>query len=334
VNTSATPIARIAVTPGEPAGIGPDLIIDLAQQERSCELVVIADPELLQQRAALLGKPIQLTAFDPQATPQPGTPGELLISAVPMRTHCTPGQLDATNSAYVLATLDQATNGCLSGDFDALVTGPVQKSIIAEAGNPFTGHTEYLAELCAIPTPVMMLCTADLRVALLTTHLRLAEVPAHITQERIATICSILAADLQRWFGLENPRIAVLGLNPHAGEAGKLGTEELEIIEPALQRLRQQGLQLLGPLPADTAFNPAALEQCDAVLAMYHDQGLPVLKHAGFGNAVNVTLGLPIIRTSVDHGTALELAGTGKANIGSMLAALELAEQMVRRSRS
>jgi len=228
----------------------------------------------------------------------------------------------------VLATLDRAANGCLSGEFAAMLTAPVQKSVIAEAGFNFTGHTEYLAGLCDVALPVMLLCTDDLRVALLTTHLPLAAVPAAITTERIATISRILVDDLQRLFGLDQPHIAVLGLNPHAGENGQLGREEIEVITPALDRLRAEGLNLTGPLPADSTFAPAVLEHFDAVLAMYHDQGLPALKHAGFGNAVNVTLGLPIVRTSVDHGTALELAGTGKANAGSLRAALRVAQQI------
>ena len=323
-------ITRIAVTPGEPAGIGPDLVIELASRARETELIVIADPDLMQQRARMLGKALTIKTYDAAREPSPGLPGELLVCPELLTTPGLPGQLNPLNSPYVLATLNRAATGCLSGEFDAMLTAPVQKSVIAEAGFSFTGHTEYLAALCDIELPVMLLCADSLRVALLTTHLPLAAVPAAISAERIAATSRILAADLQRLFGLPQPRIAVLGLNPHAGEAGQLGREEIEIIAPAIQRLRAEGLDLTGPLPADSAFAPAMLKQFDAVLAMYHDQGLPALKHAGFGNAVNVTLGLPIIRTSVDHGTALELAGTGKAHVGSLLAALDMAVQMAR----
>jgi 4-hydroxythreonine-4-phosphate dehydrogenase len=322
------PIPRIAVTPGEPAGIGPDLLIELAGQTRSAELVVIADPDLLSERARLLGKPLTIRIYDSSREPAPGIPGELLLCPETLAADVSPGQLNPLNSPYVLATLDRAANGCLSGEFSAMLTAPVQKSVIAEAGINFTGHTEYLAALCEVEQPVMLLCADRLRVALLTTHLPLAAVPAAITAERITAIGRILATDLDRFFGLTEPRIAVLGLNPHAGEAGQLGREEIDIITPALDLLRAEGLNLTGPLPADSAFTPARLAQFDAVLAMYHDQGLPVLKYAGFGNAVNVTLGLPIIRTSVDHGTALELAGSGKADAGSLLAALQMARQM------
>jgi 4-hydroxythreonine-4-phosphate dehydrogenase len=329
-----TTTSRIAVTPGEPAGIGPDLIIELAGEPRDSELVVIADPELLSARAAALGKSVQLKDYDPGEKPRPGKPGELLIEAIHMPEPAIAGKLDRRNSAYVLATLTRACDGCLSGEFDAMLTAPVQKSVIAETGVRFSGHTEFLAESCAVPVPVMLLCAGDLRVALLTTHLPLSAVPAAVSQERIITVGRIINADLQRLFGISAPRIGVLGLNPHAGESGQLGLEEIETIQPALEHLRAEGVLISGPLPADSAFTPASLKNYDAVLAMYHDQGLPVLKHAGFGNAVNVTLGLPIIRTSVDHGTALELAGTGQADAGSLRTALRYAEQMVSRSRA
>ena len=327
-------IARIAVTPGEPAGIGPDLVIEIAAQPRDAELVVIADPELLLARATALGKTLRLIDYDPKRAPQPGVPGEIVVAATSTATRPRAGKLDPANSEYVLTTITRACKGCLAGEFDAMLTAPVQKSVIAESGFAFSGHTEFLAELCSAPMPVMLLCAESLRVALLTTHLPLGAVAESITAERITTSCRILASDLQRLFGLHQPRIGVLGLNPHAGESGQLGREEIEIIEPALAALRQESLLLTGPLPADSAFTPASLQNFDAILAMYHDQGLPVLKHAGFGNAVNVTLGLPIIRTSVDHGTALELAGTGRADHGSLLTALRCAEQMVERSRS
>ena len=322
------PISRVAVTPGEPAGIGPDLVIELAGLTHNAELVVIADPDLLHERARMLGKSLTIKAYDADIGPVQGRPGELLVCPIPLVIPSVPGELNSLNSPYVLATLDRAATGCLSHEFDAMLTAPVQKSVIAETGVDFTGHTEYLAALCGVETPVMLLCADSLRVALLTTHLPLAGVPAAITAKRIETIARILAKDLKRLFGLSYPRIAVLGLNPHAGEAGQLGREEIEIITPALNRLRAEGLNLTGPLPADSAFTPKMLEQFDVVLAMYHDQGLPVLKHAGFGNAVNVTLGLPIIRTSVDHGTALDLAGTGKAHAGSLQMALKVAVQM------
>jgi len=325
MNTPATPVGRIAVTPGEPAGIGPDLVIELAQVARDYELVAIADPELLEERAALLGIPLKPHTYDRNRPAEPGRAGELLVDPVRMATPAIPGKLNPANSAYVLSTLERACDGCLNHEFAALVTAPVQKSVIAETGVEFSGHTEFFADRCGVKTPVMLLCTDSLRVALLTTHLPLTAVPAHITRERILETTTILNTDLQRLFGLDKPRIAVLGLNPHAGEAGQLGHEDAEIIVPALDELRAAGIDTSGPLPADSAFTPAALANCDAVLAMYHDQGLPVLKHAGFGNAVNVTLGLPVIRTSVDHGTALELAGSGKADAGSLRTALELA---------
>jgi 4-hydroxythreonine-4-phosphate dehydrogenase len=236
-----------------------------------------------------------------------------------------PGKPDARNASYVLNTIERGVSGCQSGEFAAMVTGPVQKSVINEGGYAFSGHTEYLAELCGSPQPVMLLCAGDLRVALLTTHLALRDVPAAITGERIERIARIVVADLMRYFRIETPRIAVLGLNPHSGEAGQLGREEIDVIIPALAKLKESGVHVTGPLPADSAFTPEALKQCDVVLAMYHDQGLPVLKHAGFGGAINVTLGLPIIRTSVDHGTALEIAGSGTARPDSLLLAIEMA---------
>jgi 4-hydroxythreonine-4-phosphate dehydrogenase len=333
MNASAAP-ARIAVTPGEPAGIGPDLVIQLAQQARASELVVIADPELLQQRAAQLGLPLQIKAYDAARPATTGAAGELLVCAHKLAEPCTPGRLNRANSAYVLATITRGTQGCIEGEFAALLTAPVQKNVIAEAGFRFSGHTEFLAELCNAELPVMLLCADTLRVALLTTHLALADIPAQITRARIAATCRIIDRDFRRLLGIAAPRIAVLGLNPHAGEAGQLGREEIEIIEPALRELRAAGIDVRGPLPADSAFTPAALAQCDVVLAMYHDQGLPVLKHAGFGHAVNITLGLPIIRTSVDHGTALELAGTGRAQAGSLQTALQYAEAMAARARA
>jgi 4-hydroxythreonine-4-phosphate dehydrogenase len=322
-------IIRIAFTPGEPAGIGPDLAIQIAQQELNAEVVVIADPILLQERAEILEPSVFIQPFDPAIPPLPHQPGRLLVSPVALATAVVPGRLDTGNSGYVLETLRTAVQGTLGGEFQALVTGPVHKGVINDAGHPFTGHTEFLADLTG-GTPVMMLATPGLRVALVTTHLPLSEVSRAITQPRLEQIIRVLNQDLQTRFGIERPRILVCGLNPHAGEGGHLGNEEIEVIEPVLQRLMQEGMQLMGPLPADTLFTPNHLDQADAVLAMYHDQGLPVLKHMGFGRSVNITLGLPIIRTSVDHGTALDLAGSGKADTGSLLTALETAVQMAK----
>jgi 4-hydroxythreonine-4-phosphate dehydrogenase len=315
-------LARVALTPGEPAGIGPDLCIALAQQPQAAELVVVADPELLQQRAAALHLPLTLREFDPSQAPKAHRTGELLIAATPLNAPCQAGQLNPANASYVLETLRIATDGCQNGLFDAMVTAPVHKGVINQAGIPFSGHTEFLAERTGTDQVVMMLATEGLRVALATTHLPLSAVPAAITGDLLQRVITIVDHDLKHHFGIAKPRIMVLGLNPHAGENGHMGREEIDIIEPAMQALQQQGMTLIGPLPADTAFNPKHLAQCDAVLAMYHDQGLPVLKYKGFGNAVNITLGLPIIRTSVDHGTALDLAATGQADGGSLNAAL------------
>jgi 4-hydroxythreonine-4-phosphate dehydrogenase len=319
---------RIAITPGEPAGIGADLLIQLVQQLQAQQLVAIADPELLQQRARQLELPLTLVPHDPTRPPTATPATQLEIVPVTMPCPATAGQLEAANAPYVLECLRRATEGCLQKEFAALVTGPVHKGIINDAGLPFTGHTEYLAELTGTPKVVMLLTAPGMRVALVTTHLPLREVADAITQENLRTTLTILDQDLRRRFGLARPRISVLGLNPHAGEGGHLGREELEVIIPVLQQLREAGLELSGPLPADTAFDPHRLDQTDVFLAMYHDQGLPVLKHYGFGQAVNVTLGLPIIRTSVDHGTALELAGTGRAEIGSLRAAIITAVEM------
>ncbi len=319
---------RLAITAGEPAGIGADLCVTLAQSHQHAQLIVLADPDLLQERAALLGLPLKLRAFDPNEAPQAADPGELWVMPHRLAAPCQPGQLDPANARYVLETLTSACQGCQNGIFDAMVTAPVHKGVINDAGIPFSGHTEFLADLTGTELVVMMLATAGLRVALVTTHLPLRAVADAITAERLETISRILHKDLVEKFGLTSPRILVCGLNPHAGEGGHLGREELDIIIPTLERLRGEGMNLTGPLPADTLFTPLHLEQADAVLAMYHDQGLPVLKHKGFGQAVNITLGLPIIRTSVDHGTALDLAGTGKAHIGSLETAISYALEM------
>jgi 4-hydroxythreonine-4-phosphate dehydrogenase len=326
------PLPRIAVTPGEPAGIGPDLCVQLAQQTLDCELVAFADPDLLSSRARQLGLPLRLLEHDPDALPQPTPPNSLRVFPIslPERVEC--GQLSPQHADYVLNTLRKATQSCLLGTCSALVTGPVHKGVINDAGIPFSGHTEFLAELCGVSQVVMMLATQGLRVALVTTHLPLREVSGAITSARLEQVLTILHRELKNRFGIQQPRILVCGLNPHAGEGGHLGREELEIIEPVMEQLRTEGFNLFGPLPADTLFVPKYLDQADVVLAMYHDQGLPVLKHMGFGQAVNVTLGLPIIRTSVDHGTALNLAGTGKAEAGSLKAALRMAMEMSVRS--
>ena len=317
------------VTPGEPAGIGPDLCLLMARNAQPHALIAIASLELLTARAQLLGLNIQLLPALPGAWPQtPAPAGSLYVWDTPLKAPAEPGRLDPRNGQYVLETLTRAGQGCLDGYFAGMITAPVHKGVINEAGIPFSGHTEFLAELTQTEQVVMMLATHGLRVALVTTHLPLKDVAAAITAERLERVTRILHADLVGKFGIARPRILVCGLNPHAGEGGHLGREEIEIIEPALARLRDEGIDLIGPLPADTLFTPKNLDHCDAVLAMYHDQGLPVLKYKGFGAAVNVTLGLPIVRTSVDHGTALDLAGTGQVDTGSLQVALETAYQM------
>jgi len=313
---------RIALTPGEPAGIGPDLCLLLAQQAQPAELVTICDPELLRQRAARLGLPFHYRRFDPARAVQATTGGELCILPVRMKTDAQCGVLDTRNARYVLDTLDVAIDGCLSRQFHALVTGPLHKGNINDAGIPFSGHTEYLAAATRTDDVVMLLASDTLRVALATTHVPLAQVSSMLTADRLQRVIRVLHAGLRSRFGISQPHIKVCGLNPHAGEGGHLGREEIETIIPALQGLRNEGFELQGPLPADTIFNQADLEHCDAILAMYHDQGLPVLKYSSFGRAVNITLGLPIIRTSVDHGTALNLAGSGEGDAGSLQMAI------------
>ncbi|WP_052417205.1 4-hydroxythreonine-4-phosphate dehydrogenase PdxA [Cellvibrio mixtus] len=320
---------RIALTPGEPAGIGPDLVIALAQQAQANEIVAIADPELLRARARQLNLPLQLREINLHDTPRPGVAGELAVLSVALAEPAIPGKLNVKNAPYILQTLDAAIDGCINGSFAALVTGPVQKSVINDAGIAFSGHTEYLADKTHTPKVVMMLATEGLRVALATTHLPLKDVAGAITPDELTQVTEILHRDMQVQFGIKEPRILVCGLNPHAGEGGHLGREEIDVIEPVLNTLRARGMNLIGPLPADTLFTPKYLDKADAVLAMYHDQGLPVLKYKGFGQAVNVTLGLPIIRTSVDHGTALDLAATGNADLGSLRTALAYALAMV-----
>lgn len=329
---TAQAIPRIAITAGEPAGIGPDLLALLAQRDHSAQLIAVGSPELLLQRAQMLGVPLQVRQWHADLAPSFSRAGELLVAPIPLAAQVDAGRLDPANARHVIAMLEFGIDGCADGRFDALVTAPVHKGIINDAGVPFSGHTEFFAERTHTAQVVMMLATEQLRVALATTHLPLAEVSRQITGPHLEQVLRILERDLREKFGFARPRVAVLGLNPHAGESGHLGREEIDTIEPCLQRLRGEGMQLLGPLPADTAFTPKYLDQVDAVLAMYHDQGLPVLKYQGFGRAVNITLGLPVIRTSVDHGTALELAGTGRIDSGSLHAALALAEQLARQS--
>jgi len=330
-------LPRIALTAGEPAGVGPELVAALAASDLQADLVAITDANLLRRAAQQRGVDLQLESFDGSPRDR-RAPGVLRCIDIALAVPAVPGELDAGNARYVLDTLARGADGCASGEFDAIVTGPVQKSIIADAGFAFTGHTEFFAQRAGCDVVMLLAAPSvsgggrfggDLRVALATTHLPLSAVPGAITQAGLVRTLRILHDDLIGRFGVAAPRVAVLGLNPHAGEGGHLGREEIDTIVPAIERLRAAGFDLVGPLPADTAFLPTQLARFDAVLAMYHDQGLPVLKHAGFGHAVNVTLGLPYIRTSVDHGTALDLAGTGKADASSLEAATRLALKLV-----
>jgi len=327
-------LPHIAITAGEPAGIGPDLCAMLAQVKFNAKLTIIADSTIIKNRAMQRGLAINILDAKVQLPLQHLGNGELRILHQPSQNPVIPGVLNVENSTYVLQTLSTAVQGCLNNTFDAMVTAPVHKGIINDAGIMFTGHTEFLAEQTHTPKVVMMLVGGGMRVALATIHLALKDVPAAITLTSLEGTIRILHHDLITKFGFSNPRILVAGLNPHAGEDGYLGREEIEIINPVLNLLRAEGMQLIGALPADTLFAKHHLETADAVLAMYHDQGLPVLKHASFGEGVNVTLGLPIIRTSVDHGTALDLAGSGNINLGSMIAAIELAISLANSSES
>lgn len=320
---------RVVITPGEPAGIGPDLAIQLAQRDWPLELVVCADASLLTERAKLLGLPLTLLPYASEQPAKPQRAGTLTLLPVALHAPVTPGELNVENGRYVVETLARACDGCLNGEFAALVTGPVHKGIINDAGIPFTGHTEFFEERSGTAKVVMMLATEELRVALATTHLPLKAVSDAITPDLLREVITILHDDLRNKFGLAEPHVLVCGLNPHAGEGGHMGTEEIDTIIPVLEEMRAKGMNLSGPLPADTLFQPKYLDHADAVLAMYHDQGLPVLKYQGFGRGVNITLGLPFIRTSVDHGTALELAGLGKADVGSFITALNLAIKMI-----
>jgi len=313
---------RIAITPGEPAGVGPDLIITIAQQDWPVEMVVIASKALLQERAKALSLPLTIIDYDQDAPAKSQKAGSLTVLDVVLTEPCVSGTLNSANGSYVVETLRIASEKNISGEFDAIVTGPVHKGLINKAGIAFSGHTEYFATQANCTDVVMMLATKGLRVALVTTHIPLAYVSKAITYERLQKVTRILHKDLQEKFGIKSPKIYACGINPHAGEDGHLGREEIEIMEPAFAELRADGIDIIGPLPADTIFQEKYLAEADAILAMYHDQGLPVLKYKGFGSSVNITLGLPFIRTSVDHGTALELAGKGTADSGSFIEAM------------
>jgi 4-hydroxythreonine-4-phosphate dehydrogenase len=323
------PVPVVAVTSGEPAGIGPDICLALARRKFPARVVVIGDRDMLESRARRLGLNVRVSGPAAGATPD-----SIACVHVPLAVPCRAGSPDPRNARYVISLLERAVAGCEAGEFAALVTAPVHKGVINDGGIPFVGHTEYLAERTGADHVVMMLAGGGLRVALATTHLALKDVARALTRDGLERTLRILCAELTRRFGISSPRILVAGLNPHAGESGYFGTEELDLIGPALDKLRAEGLQLVGPLPADTLFLPSRLEGADCVLAMYHDQGLPVLKYASFGKGINVTLGLPIIRTSVDHGTALDLAGTGRADPESLFAAVETAIEMVQASAS
>lgn len=324
---------RIAITPGEPAGIGPDLVISVAQQAWPVQLVVVASKELLKERAEQLNLPLVLIDYDASLDAIPQVAGTLTVLDIPLGQPCIAGTLDTNNGAYVVETLKVASDKNMSGEFEAIVTGPVHKGLINKSGVPFSGHTEYFAHQANCSDVVMMLATKGLRVALVTTHIPLAYVAKAITFERLQKVTRILHKDLQSKFGIKNPKIYACGINPHAGEDGHLGREEIEIMEPAFAELKEEGINVIGPLPADTIFQEKYLEDADAILSMYHDQGLPVLKYKGFGSSVNITLGLPFIRTSVDHGTALELAGVGEADSGSMIEAISSAISLVNSSK-
>ena len=325
-------IPRLALTPGEPAGVGPDLLIQTVQQPQQAQLIAFADPDMLTQRARQLGLPLEILPLDIDSEPVATAPGTITLAAIPTVEAVVAGQLNQNNAPYVLQTLDAAIASCQAGHCQAMVTGPVQKSIINDAGIAFSGHTEYLADKTNSATVVMMLATKELRVALATTHLPLRDVADAITAELLVEVLNVLHSDLQTKFNIPQPVILVCGLNPHAGEGGHLGREEIDVIEPVVHQLRAQSINIIGPLPADTLFTQKYLNSADAVLAMYHDQGLPVLKYQGFGRAANISLGLPIIRTSVDHGTALDLAATGTADNGSMITAIDVAIQMAESS--
>lgn len=324
-------VVRLGLTIGEPAGIGPDLVVRAVQQPHvDRQLIAIGDPAVLAARAALLGLPLSLVAFDAAQPPRANAVGELFVSAVNSQVDVRPGVLDARNGRYVLDTLDRAVALCSLGDIDAMVTAPVHKGVINESGVSFSGHTEYLAEATKTDKVVMMLATEGLRVALATTHIPLHKVSEAINQPDLMQVLRIINTQMQRDFALARPNILVCGLNPHAGEGGHIGREEIDVIQPVISLLQREGMNISGPYPADTVFTPKYMDSADVIVAMYHDQGLPVLKYKGFGAAVNITLGLPIVRTSVDHGTALDLAGSDRVDTGSMAVALDVAAQMAR----
>lgn len=326
MNTSSVP--TICITSGEPAGIAPDIILKALQQPFKARILVLSSSTILQQRAKQLGIELEIKNHKTSKSVLTHSAGQLDVINIPQACEVTPGKLDVNNAEFVIKSLELAADGCLNNDFDAIVTPPVHKGILCETGTHFSGHTEYFQQRCNSDQVVMMLATEGLKVALATTHLPLKDVSSAITKESLTQVIEALNQDLKTRFGHKQPRILVCGLNPHAGEDGHLGMEEIDTIIPVLKTLNAKGMSLVGPLPADTLFSPKNLENCDCVLAMYHDQGLPVLKYKGFGNAVNITLGLPIIRTSVDHGTALELAGTGEANEGSLIIAINHAIEM------
>jgi 4-hydroxythreonine-4-phosphate dehydrogenase len=326
-------IPRLVVTSGEPAGIGPDILLAAAAKPQSAQLVGLGDKALLATRAQQLGLDVRLVPYSSTGPSVPHQPGELPLIDVPLSVTSHPGALDPRNASQVLAQLDLAIELCRNQECQGMVTAPVHKSVINEAEIPFSGHTEYLASALHVSDVVMLLVSGDLRIALATTHLPLRDVPDAINQPLIERKLAVIAQTLSQQFGIDRPRLTVLGLNPHAGESGHLGKEELDVIEPSCKAARAQGLTVIGPISADTAFTPEQRQKTDAYLAMFHDQGLPVLKTVGFGDAVNVTLGLPIIRTSVDHGTAIELAGTGQAKASSLQAAITLAEQLALKQR-
>jgi len=326
-------VKRIAITPGEPAGIGPDLVIAIAQQDWPVEIVVVAAPELLLERAKQLNLPLTLTEYHAEQAAMPQQAGTLTIIPMALNEPCVTGELNVNNGAYVVDTLKEACDRNMSGEFDAIVTGPVHKGLINKAGIAFSGHTEYFAHQANCSDVVMMLATEGLRVALVTTHIPLAYVSKAITTERLQKVTRILNQDLIEKFGIESPKIYACGINPHAGEDGHLGREEIDTLIPAFDTLRAEGINIIGPLPADTIFQEKYLKEADAILSMYHDQGLPVLKYKGFGSSVNITLGLPFVRTSVDHGTALELAGTAQADPGSFMQAMNTAIQLANNQR-
>lgn len=326
MSTSTSQQTLLALTPGEPAGIGPELVIQIAQHTLPCSLLIFADKNMMQERARKLGLNFEYADWQQGYTPSEPS---IFIQHIPLATPSEPGKLDLANAAYVVECLDQAIDACKSGETAAIVTAPLHKGIINEAGTPFTGHTEHLQMRCDVDKVVMMLASPRMRVALATTHIPLAQVSENISQAELRQVTQILIDDLKHKFGIPKPKILVAGLNPHAGENGHMGREEIDTIEPVMKEFEKEA-DLLGPLPADTLFNKKYLENADAVLAMYHDQGLPVLKFDGFGESVNITLGLPIIRTSVDHGTALDLAGSGKADTGSLKTAINIALEMTK----